>query len=476
MLVPPTEELSLLQPDLFPLKAEKSSGSAHRTISGFLSSDQLGHEAGAWLKHRGIATDQELLLAAVERLVHIAQSEPLLGRRFFALRRRLEWLLFAVMSADPELSEPAVVALLEALPQSNELNLQRPFELASVCVERCGFTPGLVRGLKILASVASKSVGQQALRKKVDALLLKSPLSNPKPARCWSELVRADIAAMPEAQGCLWADLLATIHTHNSPFPSQKWERQARNVLARLGQNPFEIKLTGWFDLLQAGGPFGLTTAGSYFMRTLLWYAGLEPSRAGIHAVECFTKANWKSTQAMQSALGPVGKVAAASALLLVKYPPAEAIGLFRALEQKWGYPESRVRGLYSEAARKLGLEVVLSDHANPYEIQIDGLKAQMNRGTLLAGLDLGPRVEVRSDCLIVSGQLDRYHVDRTSLSIRRLSDAATGTADFTLVENELAKGLIQEDATLVAILLLQDEPRQTLRFSAPRSHPESNR
>jgi hypothetical protein len=347
------------------------------------------------------------------------------------------------------------------------------FEMAKASIARHGCTPGLRRGLKILARQASQSIrglGAQALRKKIDVVLFGAEVEKPKASRCWSEVVSAAIAAMPPDEAPSWNALLNTLHVGNIPEPSAKWQAGARKILDQIGQFRFDARLVEWFSMLETGGPFGLTTIGSYFMRTLLWYAALQPSSAGVQAVTSILAANWKKTKALQNPLGPLSKVSVACAVLLIKYPPEEVFETFRALDENFGYPESRVRELFLAAARALHREdeLQLPDRPNPYiALGASAVQGMVNRiARSLTDPELGDRVEVQREYLIIHGDLDRYRVHRETLVIERMSDGATATADFNRLGDAVERGEVPADATLVAILMIKDEAHHLLRFA----------
>src|SRR5215472_9433148 len=264
-------------PDGFLATEEAADYAAHVILSDYLRERQ--QTGGAALerilprlrKELGKREIVSLIRASHARIAWIASEERALSepRRWQEFLAQLLRNLYA-----PKLpfEEADLIRMLQGHRRYSMLWSFGPEELVGTFLATRDLSPALANELRRFQAELRGGSGQgkyqsqasyQSAVQQVHMMLWHDEGDALDPARCWSNLVRADLRAMTGARKSAWKALFRHIKGNAPAKPSPSWRKEAEKHLAEVGADEFRERFTAWLAPFERGELQTLGVAGS---------------------------------------------------------------------------------------------------------------------------------------------------------------------------------------------------------------------
>jgi len=155
----------------------------------------------------------------------------------------------------------------------------------------------------------TRQTATQMLRAEIDLILWQDPRNAESPqTACWSEGIRRGVNSLSNGEQILWRALFQSFYCGAACWPPNRWSPRAERTLSALGPDRFGDRVQGWISST-AADPLQLTTAGSYVLKNLIWFAAIIRDSQLDETMHTLLLRRWKRRQ-------PVEKAAVALAYL----------------------------------------------------------------------------------------------------------------------------------------------------------------
>jgi hypothetical protein len=191
------------------------------------------------------------------------------------------------------------------------------------------------------------------------------------PGEHWSEGVNMDMASLPESARAQWVDLFKHALTATAARPSERWNKMARELIGKIGEDTVRETLQRWLPLVGKGGSQFSTPAfvgdtrgnadcihpeNANALRGFLWLIPLLPRREGLtRLVASVALSAYKKVPGV----GPRAvKVGNAAIYTLSQMVSPEAMGQLAMLKVRvrFGTAQKEVEKAFDAAAAELNL------------------------------------------------------------------------------------------------------------------------
>jgi hypothetical protein len=278
------------------------------------------------------------------------------------------------------------------------------------------------------------SISGQTARRRLGMVLWHDPHDEIDLKRCWSEAIRRDLRAMPEAERRSWNAALRSIVISDNTEPPKAFLNASGSHIASIGEEPFRQRLVEWLAPFGGSEPVRLGMAGSHILKGLLWYCRpLRDDRLDI-SVLSLLRTKWRNKDFV---FRPLTVLAGSVA----QFPAEEAWPILLRLHQLLGSKASaRFTRQIEEVGARLGLtESELRQEGlipPPPQKQPDYIARMMR---MLEKMNWGmAAAESRfihdGDYIEIRGQRDHYRAHTPSCTIRRVRDNALVELDYNRV------------------------------------------
>ena len=253
--------------------------------------------------------------ATLRRLRWLDQHDAELENAHLA-RLRLAGLLRALYTLKAPYRERDLRAFLDlTVPLLGRIAPYGPVEHVGLYVQSNDLTPELCASLRefqanLREEMSVSQASMQSLRQQLHMLLWLDEWEPLDPARCWSECVRRDFRDFTGERRVKWRALLKHIRGNAPVRMPAGWARQAQPLLAAVGIEDFREQMRIWFAPFRSGEPLPLSVAGSYVIKSLIWFSAVAAAEDLKECCLWLLDAKWKqkrNTEKVMVALGAFG-------------------------------------------------------------------------------------------------------------------------------------------------------------------------
>lgn len=179
----------------------------------------------------------------------------------------------------------------------------------------------------------------------------------------WAAAIADFLEGLDPGQGRAWDALINYGRTATSSKPSGKWLKEAGKLLAAVGKDAYQKKISNWFTLVRpttATGLFGvpappMSEENAQVLKGLVWICGHFEDSETVHAVSNLAQACFKKVPSF----GPLSAKAGNACLcILSQLPGFEPVAQLSRLRLKVKYAVALrlIDRALEEAAEKLGM------------------------------------------------------------------------------------------------------------------------